>query len=141
MPRQNNCPEQLEPPVEAIKGGYWITKARLLLRGDDPNKNIPIEHAYIFLLDGIRFIEHAIDIVREQTGMYMMQPGSGMKELYEAAEELRSLDGKHMDLLTKRRIMWTIAAGHDHLRKLMQELGYRSITNADFAQYGDGGGR
>lgn len=130
-----------EPPAEAIKGGYWITKARNLLRGHVSTKHIPMDHAYLFVMEGIRHIEKAIDLVAEETGMFLMQPGEGMKNLYEAAVDLRALDGKPIDTLTARRIMWTLAAGHDHLRLLLQDLGYRTITNRDFAEHGDGGGR
>ena len=140
MSRQSKCTFK-EPPAEAIKGGYWITKARNLLRGHVATKHISNDHAYFFVMEGIRYIEHAIDKVHEETGMFMMQPGEGMKSLYEAAAELRDLDGQPIDMLTARRIMWTLAAGHDHLRLLMQDLGYRTITNRDFAEHGDGGGR
>jgi hypothetical protein len=129
-----------EPPVEAIKGGYWITQARLLLRGHDKYKDTSLEHAYFFMADGLRYIEKAIDIVAKDTDMFMMEPGQGMHLLYSAAEELQDVKGA-MPFLKRRRILWTIAAGHDQLRILIKHLGYRTITNEDFKQYGSGGGR
>lgn len=132
--------EGREPSTEAIKGGYWITQARLLLGEHEKYHRTSDEHAYMFMAEGLRSIEKAIDLAVKETGMYRMQPGAAMAKLYGAAEELKNTDGP-IPFLQRRRIMWEIAAGHDILRKLMSEQGYRAITNKDFETYGDGGGR
>jgi hypothetical protein len=132
--------EGREPSTEAIKGGYWITQARLLLGGYKKYHQTSDEHAYLFMANGLRHIEKAIDLAVKETGMYRMQPGEGMAKLYGAAEELKKSDGP-IPFLQRRRIMWDIAAGHDILRKLMAEQGYRATTNEDFDKYGAGGGR
>jgi hypothetical protein len=129
-----------DPPIEAIKGGYWITQARRLLRGDDKYKDTPDDHAEHFLLDGIRYIEKAIEIIHADERMFMMQPGPGMKILYEVADELHEKGREPMGFMTKRRLSWSIAAGHDELRKVLKEIGYRTITNEDFNDLPDGAG-
>lgn len=136
-----NCKcEGREPSIEAIQGGYWITQARLLLGGHEKYHLTSDEHAYVFVMMGLRYIERAIDLAVKETGMYRMQPGAAMTKLYSAAEELKKTDGP-IPFLQRRRILGEIAAGHDILRKLMAEQGYRAITNEDFETYGDGGGR
>lgn len=132
-----------EPPVEAITGGYRITQARLILRRDSPHENTPAQKALYYLARGIEDVERAIDIVERESDMFRMEPGEGMMLLYEAQHVLEQYNtgSREVPYSILMATLWKIAAGHNRLRLLMQDLGYRTITNRDFAEHGDGGGR
>lgn len=112
MPDQKP-PALFTPPDEAIQCGYWLTKAR-----------IAQELAEASLIKALGFAHAATPILVSQAGAFKMQVSPGMKLIGEA------IAGCH-----------TAGTAHDTLRKLMLDLGYRPITNQDFAEYGDGGGR
>lgn len=101
-----------EPSDDAIQCGYWLTKAR-----------IAQEAAEASLIKALGFAHAAIPGLAAN-GMFKMQASPGMRLIGEA------IAGCH-----------TAGTAHDTLRKLMAELGYRTITNQDLAEYGDGGGR
>lgn len=134
-----------EPPVEAIQAGYWLTQTRRLLHGDQKFAGAPDEHASEFLDKAISYLRKAITIVYDDTNagkgiVFMQQFGPGMRLVCEVADELYGIRGT-IPMHQRQALGWKVAEGHNELRLLMRDLGYRTITDDDFAAYGDGGGR
>lgn len=115
----------LDPPPEAIMVGYMLMKARRYVFDEkvierDGEKYTVAE----YLWDAHQCAREAAPKVAEQSGMYYMQPEPGLRMIMEA------MAGMHK-----------IGEAHDFFRKMMADLGYRPITDRDFAALGAGGGR
>lgn len=115
-----------EPPPEAIQCGYYLMKAReyILKEKVIPNKDGNKYTVMEYLWWAHQRAVAAGPILAEEADMYYMQTEAGQTLICEA------MAGVHK-----------IGEAHDNFRKLMDSLGYRPITNRDFATYGSGGGR
>lgn len=116
----------LDPPVDAIKTGYYLMKAREhifkvpVIEAKDGSMHTIAEYLWWAHQKAMA----ASPIVAEESGMFYMQPSEGLRLIMEA------MAGCHK-----------IGEAHDAFRRLMKEQGYREITKRDFAEYGAGGDR
>jgi hypothetical protein len=118
------------PPDVTIKAGYNMTKAKL---------NWP---------DG-EYLGKAIDLVKkaikwhvENDGVFYMQGDEALYYLMEAAHaQIQHKAGRTTDAYRLDQGKYAIGRAHNSLRLVLNDLGYRDITNEDFARFGDGGGR
>ena len=120
---------RLEPPREAIMAGYNMMKARQAAANG--------RYWEDYLSTAIECAELAQPKIVEQTDAFYMQFSRGFRLLWEAWADL----DERASYYRQRAAAEKIGEAHEYFRRLMKRLGYRTITDRDFAQFGSGGGR
>ena len=120
-----------DPPDITIRAGYAMTKARM---------NWPDGDAKYSMGRAIELVEKARDYHVKHDGALNMMASEALYFLNEAAHaQIQYKAGKGTDGYRLNQGAHAIGRAHNSLRLVLKELGYREITDQDFAKYGLGG--